>query len=209
MGPDELRPTRFSTLVMGALALMLVVPLVACAPKRVQRGSAPLIPEGELPVDDGLLPPPEAHGRVDVPEVGDPETDPADAGESLENLRLGIEAAELARLQLNKPYQWGAHGPEKFDCSGLVFYVFGSLGVNMPRVSRDQARLGSKIGRSQLQPGDLVFFITQGKRINHVGIYIGDQSFIHAPSRHNPVRSDSLNNSYWRRCFQFGRRISR
>jgi hypothetical protein len=191
----------------GMLGLLLVLMVGACAPKRVQRGSDGLVPpDGEsFPGEPGTppgppLPEPEARGKVVFPR---PQT-----GDPVQQLRLGIKAATLVQEQLDKPYQWGASGPERFDCSGLVYYVFGSLGVDLPRVSRDQARVGDKVTLGSLQPGDLVFFITGGSRINHVGIYIGDARFVHAPSRHNPVRSDSLNNAYWRRRFQYGRRIS-
>lgn len=191
----------------GILLLLLVLVLGGCTPKRVQRGSAGPVPPRTTPSPGAPttppgspLPNPEAHGKVALP--------PSRTGDPVQQLRLGLKAATLVQEQLNKPYQWGAAGPEKFDCSGLVYFVFGSLGVNLPRVSGDQARVGDKVPLSALQPGDLVFFITGGARINHVGIYIGDARFVHAPSRHNPVRSDSLNNAYWRRRFQYGRRIS-
>lgn len=196
--PAGARP-RFGLLLVLLLGLLSGLLLVAgCTPKRVLR-HPPHGRGGTGPEAASELPPPAGHGRMQQPKR------PRDP---VQELRLGYRAAEMAHQQLNKPYQWGAEGPEKFDCSGLVYYVFGSLGVQLPRVSRDQAQVGHKVTRKELQPGDLVFFVTRGKRINHVGIYIGDARFIHAPSRHNPVRSDSLNNSYWRRCFQFGRRIS-
>ncbi len=177
--------------------------LWGCAPKRVLNGSVQSqpskskTPPAESAAPREALPQPEAHGKIIQPQPDDP----------VKSLGLGIKVATLAREQLNKPYQWGATGPEEFDCSGLVYYVFGSLDVALPRVSRDQARKGRLVKRSQLQPGDLVFFITSGTVINHVGIYIGGSRFIHAPKRYSPVRYDSLNNSWWRRRFQFGRRI--
>jgi cell wall-associated NlpC family hydrolase len=77
----------------------------------------------------------------------------------------------------------------------------------MPRVSRDQARAGRGVSRRELQPGDLVFFATEGSSIDHVGIYVGDSDFVHAPRRHVPVKTDSLNNSWWRRRFKGARRV--
>ncbi len=124
-----------------------------------------------------------------------------------ESLTLGLQAAALARKQLGKQYQWGASGPDRFDCSGLTQYVFGSLGVDLPRVSREQAQVGQKIGRSELQPGDLVFFNTSGSSINHVGVYLKNGEFIHAPRKHMPVRTDSLNDSWWRQRFRLARRL--
>lgn len=124
------------------------------------------------------------------------------------SLELGLQAAELARDQMGKQYQWGASGPDRFDCSGLTHYVFSQVGVDLPRVSRDQARAGQEIGRSELQPGDLVFFGITGSKIDHVGIYLGNGKFVHAPRRHMPVRADSLNDSWWRRRFRVARRVS-
>lgn len=182
-------------------ALLLVLAFSGCAPKRVIRGQtqskpAKTVEKQSLPAAE--MPPPEAHGKAENKQIQDP----------VQELQLGIKAASLARSQLDKPYQWGGQGPEKFDCSGLVFYIFGSLDVSMPRVSREQAKFGTKVKKSELQPGDLVFFITSGKDINHVGIYVGGSRFIHAPRQYSPVRYDSLNNSWWRQRFQFGRRIS-
>lgn len=193
---------------MAVMAVLLALVLSACAPKRVMRGQeepisrdpARDISETPTPaegVSGDLLPLPEAHAKIGSEPRGTPS----------ENLILGLQAATLAREQLDKPYQWGAQGPEKFDCSGLVFYIYGSLDVAVPRVSRDQAKFGEKIDQRDLQPGDLVFFITSGKVINHVGIYMGKSRFIHAPRRYSPVRYNSLNDAWWRRRFQFGRRI--
>jgi len=188
--------------------MVVAMALSACAPKRVVRGQGEI--SSSSPSEDPVktptpaegntaspLPLPEAHPRIGSEYRGTPSA----------NLMLGLKAATMAQEQLDKPYQWGAQGPEKFDCSGLVFYIYGSLNVTMPRVSRDQAKFGQKIERSHLQPGDLVFFITSGKVINHVGIYTGNSRFIHAPRRYSPVRYDSLNDAWWRRRFQFGRRI--
>ena len=124
-----------------------------------------------------------------------------------EGVSLGLKAATLARDQLGKQYQWGASGPDRFDCSGLAMYVFAKLGVNLPRVSREQAAVGQRIGRSELQPGDLVFFNTAGSTINHVGIYLDNGEFVHAPRKHMPVRTDSLNDSWWRQRFRLARRL--
>ncbi len=126
---------------------------------------------------------------------------------TLEGVTLGLQAATLARKQLGKQYQWGATGPDRFDCSGLTKYVFSNLGIDLPRVSRDQAQVGQRVGRSELQSGDLVFFNTSGSNINHVGIYLNDGEFVHAPRKHMPVRTDSLNDSWWRQRFRVARRL--
>ena len=89
---------------------------------------------------------------------------------------------DLAYKQLGKPYKWGAEGPNSFDCSGLTYYVYkNAADMVIPRVSREQAKVGVQVSRSNLQPGDLVFFSSSGTTINHVGLYIGDSNFIHSP----------------------------
>jgi peptidoglycan hydrolase-like protein with peptidoglycan-binding domain len=105
---------------------------------------------------------------------------------------LGARAVALARRELGVPYVWGGESPAGFDCSGLVAYVYGRLGVSLPRVAADQYRAGRHIARSMLRPGDLVFFHGLG----HVGIYIGGGRFIHAPHTGDVVRISSLTGWY-------------
>ena len=105
---------------------------------------------------------------------------------------LGARAVALARRELGVPYVWGGESPAGFDCSGLVAYVYGRLGVSLPRVAADQYRAGRHIARSLLRPGDLVFFHGLG----HVGIYIGAGRFIHAPHTGDVVRISSLSGWY-------------
>ncbi|WP_343237097.1 C40 family peptidase [Xanthomonas sp. XNM01] len=109
------------------------------------------------------------------------------------------------------PYRWGGTSPDTgFDCSGLVGYVFRNvLGVELPRVSREIAGIGEGElikDRNALSPGDLVFFGMRG-RINHVGIYVGEGQFLHAPSRGKDVRVDSMTGGYWGTRFMQARRI--
>jgi cell wall-associated NlpC family hydrolase len=94
----------------------------------------------------------------------------------------------LALGNLGKPYAWGATGPNSFDCSGLVCYVFAQLGVRLPRTTYSQVRVGRSISPSMLAPGDLVFF--RGNA--HVGIYIGGGCFVHAPHTGDVVRVSPL-----------------
>lgn len=93
---------------------------------------------------------------------------------------------------LGRPYVWGATGPNAFDCSGLTYYVFAHFGVKLPRVSRYQATVGTYVPKSKLQPGDLVFFAKPGRAIHHVGIYVGNNSYIHSPQTGDVVKISSL-----------------
>jgi len=119
--------------------------------------------------------------------------------------RLLVEFA----LQLRDiRYRRGGRAPATgFDCSGFVHYVFAKvLGLDLPSDSASQYASGEKIARADMQAGDLVFFHTRGKRISHVGIYLGEGQFIHAPTTGERVKVSSLGESYWSRRFAGARR---
>lgn len=114
----------------------------------------------------------------------------------------------LVKAQLGKPYVWGAEGPNSFDCSGLVYYVYGKNGVRMPRTSREQANVGTTVSQSQLKPGDLIFSSTDGSGgVNHVGIYIGNGQMVHAPKPGDVVKTTSISSSYWQNTFVKAKRV--
>lgn len=110
---------------------------------------------------------------------------------------LGARAADQARALLGAPYRYGGRDPSGFDCSGLVWYVYQALGVELPRRARDQRQSLTAVPRADLEPGDLVFF---SRPLDHVGIYLGAGDFVHAPSRGKQVSVASLNAPY----FQLG-----
>ncbi|RYG48593.1 NlpC/P60 family protein, partial [bacterium] len=106
-------------------------------------------------------------------------------------------------------YSYGAMSRRATDCSGFTSQVFKSVGVKLPRTSREQSGVGSKVGKGSLSAGDLVFFhTTRGKRISHVGIYMGGGKFIHASSGGGKVMVSNLNEGYYRNRFVTARRIS-
>lgn len=97
----------------------------------------------------------------------------------------------VAMQQLGKPYCWGGSGPGSFDCSGLVMYCYAKIGVSLPHSAAAQYSCGTHVSRDQLKPGDMVFF-TRGRGISHVGMYVGGDSYIHAPRTGDVVKISSL-----------------
>lgn len=110
---------------------------------------------------------------------------------------IGGKLVEEAKKHLGKKYVWGATGPNTFDCSGLTMYCHKKLGISIPRTSLEQSRKGQSVSKSKLQLGDLVFFKTTSAPVGHVGMYIGDGKFIHAPNPRTVVKIDSLSSSYY------------
>lgn len=107
-------------------------------------------------------------------------------------------------------YRSGGTSPETgLDCSGLVLNVFrNAIGFDLPRTAAEMARMGDKIGRKDLKPGDLVFFNTMRRTFSHVGIYVGEGKFIHSPRTGSQVRVESMDESYWRLRFNGARRVT-
>ncbi|MBE0576166.1 MAG: C40 family peptidase [Desulfuromonadales bacterium] len=120
---------------------------------------------------------------------------------------LRSELVETARQFIGIPYRWGGTTVENgFDCSGLTMVSYRLNGLNLPRVSRNQFQAGKWVSKAQLRPGDLVFFATGGgTRVTHVGMYVGDGNFIHAPRTGKNVRIEKLSNSFFAKTYMGGR----
>ena len=123
----------------------------------------------------------------------------APSGDGPGNSRAANDALQLRGM----PYVYGGESPrEGFDCSGLVVYVYNRQGLKLPRDTQSLARQLPMVQLDQRQPGDLLFFNTSGKPFSHVGIYVGGDNFVHAPSsRTGQVMSSNLNQPYWRERF--------
>jgi cell wall-associated NlpC family hydrolase len=121
----------------------------------------------------------------------------------------GNEVALFALALIDTGYRFGGKNPEAgLDCSGMVSYVYGqALGLKLQGSAADLARHGRPIDRQLLRPGDLVFFNTRQRSFSHVGIYLGDARFVHAPSTNGRVRIDRLSDTYYAQRFEAARSL--
>jgi len=137
-------------------------------------------------------------------------TPAASAADSAVPAASGVEELLFRALSLvGTRYRPGGSSPETgFDCSGYVAYVFREvLAINLPRTSDAIGQKGLRVARNALQPGDLVFFNTMHRPYTHVGIYLADDRFVHAPSSGGLVRTEDLNLQYWVKRWDGARRI--
>lgn len=130
--------------------------------------------------------------------------------------KLGLKSSDnkehklvaVAKTFLGVPYKFGGNGEDGLDCSALVKLVYEkAAGIALPRVASAQANSTRVIAKNDLKPGDLVFFNTRKKQYSHVGIYVGNDNFIHAPRTGAKVRVENLNQSYWTARFNGARRV--
>lgn len=128
------------------------------------------------------------------------------SGTSSSGTGIGAKLVEEAKKHLGKKYVWGATGPNTFDCSGLTQYCHKQLGITIPRTSLLQSRSGKLVSKSNLQLGDLIFWKTTSAPVGHVGMYIGNGQFIHAPNSRSVVKIDNLSNSYYANKYVNARR---
>jgi cell wall-associated NlpC family hydrolase len=149
--------------------------------------------------------------RATPPEAPPPASAPApparDADAPAPARGLDIALVETALALRGTPYRSGGSDPSGFDCSGFTQYVFALYGIPLPREVRDQFHSGTPVKTDELAAGDLLFFRTAAKGASHVGIAIGGDRFVHAPSTTGVVRVEHLGASYWSARYLGARRI--
>jgi cell wall-associated NlpC family hydrolase len=120
-----------------------------------------------------------------------------------------VDVVMVAMSLAETPYRYGGNSIESgFDCSSFVGHVYkNSVGIDLPRSSQQISRIGTPLERTQLQAGDLVFFNTQQHTNSHVGIYVGEGKFVHAPRTGARIRVDNMNENYWLSRYNGARRI--
>jgi cell wall-associated NlpC family hydrolase len=156
-----------------------------------------------------LMPPAAAAPRAKAP-ASLAESARASASDAASKVWQGAQDVALYALGLiGVDYRFGGETPDRgLDCSGLIRYVFQEVtGTTLPRTSREMSRLGAKVALSDLKPGDLVFFNTRRFAFSHVGLYLGDDRFIHAPSTGGEVEVATLTQGYWKQRFDGARRL--
>ncbi|WP_420997205.1 C40 family peptidase [Cupriavidus sp. 30B13] len=132
-------------------------------------------------------------------------------GTSMTDPSAGLEEVSIQAMSLvGTPYRYGGNTPDSgFDCSGLVRYVvLRAANVNLPRTTEAMGERGVPLERSQVASGDLVFFNTTGRANSHVGIYVGQNRFVHAPSTGGTVRLEDMGKSYWASRYNGARRVA-
>lgn len=121
---------------------------------------------------------------------------------------IGAKAARTAVAMIGRPYKYRGDSPEGFDCSGLVRYSYLAAGLDVPHGTKQLLRTTRAVGMRSARKGDLLFFDEKGGQYSHVGIYIGHDRFVHAPSTGRKVRKDSLRDAYWKKSFIEVRRFN-
>ncbi|HEY5761606.1 MAG TPA: C40 family peptidase [Rhodocyclaceae bacterium] len=121
--------------------------------------------------------------------------------------RVAATAADTAAGLTGRPYRYGGASPSGFDCSGLVHYSYARAGQTVARSTDTLWRTSAPISLREIRRGDLLFFDQEGKKSSHLGIWLGDGRFVHAPSSGGKVRVDRLESDYWQRHFVAARRL--
>ena len=182
-----------------AFAMLLSVVVSGCA----STGAVPRpfpVPGGAPTAPETPDTPPDAPRPPRTPgTTATPGTPGSIDGYSISSTALSLRGA---------PYRNGGSDPSGFDCSGFVQYVYGQHGVKVPRDVRSQFSLGQEIDPKLLEPGDLLFFTTIAPGASHVGIAVGGDQFVHAPSSRGVVRVENLSSQYWANRFVGAKRVN-
>jgi len=186
----------------AVLSLSLAV-LIVPAPTHASDALADFLQQ------QGLAAPASAYPSPTPGPATEPATEPAVAPAAAADRPLHSSLVVHALGFLGVAYRLGGNDAEQgFDCSGFVQAAFRQvMGLQLPRISREQARATAPIERSQLAPGDLVFFNTLGQRYSHVGIYIGERRFVHSPRSGARIRIERMDLRYWATRFNGARRV--
>lgn len=209
LGPSA---PRFRRVLRLALALAFAagsLPALAMNPPISKADTAPQAASALAPAAALVLPAPAAIATPDTAPLAAQLAILQKAKDAPTSSSLVKTVLQRAFSLLGTPYRWGGSSPESgFDCSGLVGYVFRTIGIDLPRVSRAMADEGTKVAsRDALAEGDLVFFGKRG-HIDHVGIYIGEGNFLHAPRTGRDVTVSSLTSGYWAQKYLEARRVA-
>jgi len=172
------------------------------APPREVPRLRPVVPElKKAPDQEWRKPPVVAERREPLRE------DASRASTTTTDKDMGQIAARTAERFVGIPYRWGGDTVvDGMDCSGFVRAVFNLCGVNIPRTSAEQYKVGQGVAQTDLKDGDLVFFGASGEQINHVGIYVGSGKFVHAPRRGDDIKVSALDEAYFTKKFVGARR---
>ena len=183
------------SLVWRQLALsMLTLALAACAQRQ------PIADPSETSPPPAVTTEPQAT----IPDVREPA---AESG-AMSAAPEADTAVRTALDQIGTPYRFGGNGPHGFDCSGLVRFSYGAAGLSLPRDTRQQRRLGQRVGDpAEWRRGDLLFYTRNRGRALHVALFIGDGEFVHAPSSGGQVRIERVDAPHWKKHFIEARRV--
>ncbi len=171
--------------------------------------SKPQPPTWKKPAPDEIKAPPETKRppAVKAAKPLEQTTKPQSRPSARDDKDMGAIAARTAERFVGIPYRWGGENVvDGMDCSGFVRAVYNLCGLSIPRTSRDQYKAGEAVVKEELQDGDLVFFGSSEDSINHVGIYVGGNKFVHAPKRGEEIRATSIEESYFERRYVGARR---
>jgi cell wall-associated NlpC family hydrolase len=178
-----------------------------------QGGPRPATPTTSAPSSPQPIPTSPAPAAGGPPPPSDPYGAAVAAGASEEAARLSATVVETALAAMGSPYSWGGSDANGFDCSGLIQYAYGQVGIVLPRISRDQMRMGRAVDRdpTALRPADILGFSASGtSQITHVGLYVGDGQFIHSSStgvKLSSLTASDADSRWWRDRWVGVRRI--